>query len=1019
MKLSRLAIHRPVTVSMVFIGFALIGLFASTRLPVEEFPEVELPFVRMSIPYADATTQEIERNVTRPVEEVLSTMSGVEKVLTFTRPGNLTVAIRLDLGGDVTGKGIEAKELIESIRDRLPDDIRYIRLHEDDPNSSPVMNVMIQAPDLDEAVRHQLMETRVKTELERLPGVNTVNVYGVVRDYVRISLDPNRIAAYGLDYIDVQQRLQRSNFFVSSGRVDTGNGDLQVRPLGRYDSLEDIRRVPVNDSGLVLGDIAIVDRAPVDENDRRRVNGEKSLGVSVYKRPEANLVEVSGYIDRKMAAFDQDPAFSNISFLPLDSQAETVLKSLNDLRDSGFLGGVLSVIVLFLFLRRLSLSILIAGTVPLALCATLGLMYFLGMSLNILSLVGLMLAIGLLVDNSVVAAEAIALKRQQSLVDPKTAAEQGISEVSLAIIAGTLTTIIVFIPSIMSDVQIVAVIQQNIAIPLCLSLLASLLISQTLVPSVMARIPILDQRQQGPFLNWLTDRYERALTFALHRKWMGLTLATAMAASGVAIYQQLDVNMNPDEESPRLELDYFIRGSVDIEYMEGFVEQVDAYLLSNKERFEIENVFTRYDTDSGKTIVNLKPDGTLSPRAVEALIKKNIPELPNIVLRFGFKGRGFGGGGGRSSLGLRLIGESTETLIEVADDFVALLEQHPNLINVSHDGESNREEIRISMLAERTSQLGINAIAVSQAVSVALGGRPMRRGFVDDDREVEIYLELDGQDNADLETLRSLPIFTSTGETVALESIAEITRASTLRVVRRENRQTSLNVNFSVREGPPSLARAIVENLLQSYQLPPGYSWEYGEEFDRDVEEFREMAINGLFALILIYMLMAALFESVLFPTVVVMSIGYAMVGAFAALWLTGTTMTSMAVTGMLLLGGIVVNNAIVLLNRVQQLRRHGMARTEAIIASGRHRFRPILMTVCTTVFAMLPLAVGEVRIGGLGPSYFPMARALIGGLIFSTVITLLVLPLYYILFDDIKESCGRFARSVWLIARR
>ncbi len=455
---------------------------------------------------------------------------------------------------------------------------------------------------------------------------------------------------------------------------------------------------------------------------------------------------------------------------------------------------------------------------------------------------------------------------------------------------------------------------------------------------------------------------------------------------------------------------------MDIEYIEKFIRRVDGYLLDNRERFQIDGVFTSYDTDRGSTTLNIRDDATMSPQEIQDAIMRDIPELPNIVMRFRSGKRGFGGprGSDGGGLSMRLVGDSTAELLAIGDDVVAMLEQHPMLTNVQHDGESNRVELNIRYRPEVAGQLGITARQISQSVQVALGGRAMTRGFVEKGRETDIFLELEEADDADIGTVRSLAIFKPDGGTVPLETVADLTFDSSIRVIRRENRETSLNVNFSVRNGPPMIGRTVVEDAMQKYEMPPGYRWQFGREFDMDNEMLVEMAINMVMAILLVYMLMAALFESVLFPTTVIIAIGYSVVGVFLFLWATGTQLTSMALTGMLLLSGIVVNNGIVLLNRIQQLRRDGVDRLEAIVQSGRHRLRPILMTVCTTIAGMIPLALGDTRVGGMGPTYYPMARALIGGLAFSTVITLLVLPLMYVLFDDMKAGLHGF----WLKTR-
>ena len=1016
MTISNLAIKRPVTIVMIFIGFAIVGIFAAFRLPVEMFPDEESPYVGLAINIPSTNVQELERSVTRPVEEILSTMSGIERMRSYTRTGAVRIALILHADGDVLGKGIEAKDLIESIRHLLPDDFRRVELRKYDDDTSPVMNVLIVAEGLDMDQAYDLLDVNVRAVLERLPGVNSVNLYGIVQNNIRILLDQDRIAAHGLNYRDIQSRLQQENFYVSAGTFETRQREFRVNPMGRYESLDSIRLLPLNDRGLVLNDVAEVILIPDDEIERRRVNGEKSLGVSVYKRSEANLVEMSHLLARAMEKIKEKQLFKNMQFFSLDSQADAIIESLNDLRDSGFMGGILSVFVLFLFLRQVNVSLLIASSVPLALCATLGLMYFLGMTLNILSLVGLMLTIGLLVDNSVVVSEAISIRRRDPGTSPVEAARRGASEVGLAITAGTLTTVIVFLPSFMTDVKQVAVMQQNIAIPLCTSLLGSLLVAQTLVPSVMSRMPMPVQERKHTVIDRLGRYYESVVRYTLRHRFLSVLAAASIAGSGWFAYQQLDVDMNPAQESQRLELDYYIRGTMEINYMEQFVARVEDYLLTNKEKFEIENIFTEYDTDRGKTIINLIKDGDLSPMLIEEMIMADIPEQPKIRMRFQKHGRGFKGhrsgdrGGG---LGIRIIGDSTVELLRIADDMVSLLENHPMLTNLQHDGESNRDELRINLRPEQAGALGVNASMVSQSVSIALGGRSMRRGFVEEGRETTIYLELEGMEDANVDTVRNLPIFLPDGGTVPLETIAEIYFDSSVSRIRRENRETSLNVNFDTREGVSAeMARAVAEGMMNNYELPPGYHWELGQDFKMDRDMFMDMAINAALAVLLVYMLMAALFESILFPTTVIIAIGFSLVGACWSLFLTGTTLTAMALTGMLLLAGLVVNNGIVLLNRILQMRANGEDRMTAIVESGKHRLRPILMTVCTTTAGMLPLAVGEVRIGGSGPAYFPMARTLIGGLAFSTVITLLILPLVYVLFDDMKNASIKFWRE-------
>ena len=1004
MNLATFAVSRPVTISMFFLGMAMMGLFAGSRLALEEFPEMEIPFVGIGIPYPNATPEEVEENLAKPVEEALSLMSGVQQINTSSYQGYLWVSVLLDFTMDIAGKGIEAKDLIENTRNRLPESVRYIELRQADPNAEPMLNVMFTAPNLDKATAFERLDQEVKQRIERIQGVNSVELFGADERYVMISLNQFKLESLGLDMFSVRSRLQAENFFTSAGGVEVGLTEFRVRPVGQFNRLADIENLSFGSLGIKLRDFATVEFVPQDRADRRRVNGADSLGMSVFKKPEANLVAVAQAVEDELEAAFSEADLADIIVTPVDSAARGVITALSDLRDSGILGGFLSLVTLLLFIRRWRSSLVIAATVPLSLCATLGVMFFMGMTLNILSLVGLMLAVGLLVDNSVVASEAIDYRRRAGL-SPKQASVAGVKDINMAITAGTLTTVIVFVPSFMTDIQQVAVIQQNIAIPLCVSLLASLLIAQTLVPTAAARL-IVEDVAATPIIDRIARVYTRLISLTLRHRLIAFVLSCLVLMSSIWAYQQLDVNMNPDSESPRLDLRFYMRGSVDIDGIESFVDELEDYLIVNKERFYIKDMFSRYDVDRGNISLVLYEDAPLSPKVIERMIEAKLPVLPDVRVRFDGRHRGFGGG--NNGLSLRLIGPSTDVLIEESERLIEVMETVDGLTNVRTNSESRRQEVVIRMKPEAAGLYNITARQIAQSVSTAFGIQ-LSRGLQQPNREYEIWMGLkDGRD-ATLTDLRNLPLLAPGGDRVALTTVADLEIRSSLRSIRRENRETEVQVQFDLSEGTtPDQASALVEALMEDYQLPPGYRSEQGPGFSIDIEMAQEMLINILFAILLIYMLMAALFESVLFPIAILVSIGFSVVGVFWFLLLTGTTFTAMASTGMLLLAGIVVNNGIVLLSRIIQLRDAGVPRLEAILESGRHRLRPILMTVCTTVAGLLPLALGDVRVGGLGPSYFPMARTIIGGLVFSTLITLVVLPLIYVLLDDFKQLSYR-----------
>ena len=1011
MIVSRAAIRRPVTVAMGFIALGIIGAFAGSRMSVEEYPDEERPYVGVGIPYASTAPQEIERNVTRPVEEILSTIGGIERMFSNTRTGRVWVGISLEEGQNMTAKAIEAKELIESIRHRLPDDIRHIQLRGQDDGDEPILSFVISAPNLDEQDAWRLLDARVRMVLERVPGVNSVQLFGADQLYVRIALDPSRLEAHGLDVLDVQRRLADENFYLSAGSIEQDRLETRVRPLGRFADLQDILDLPVR-AGLTLGDIADVSYVPQEEADQHRLNGEDALGVSVYKKPEANLVAVAADVQAAMEQAAKDPELLDASFLTVSNQAESVIEALENLIQNGVIGGVLSALVLFAFIRRVTPSLLITATVPLALIATLSVMYFGGLTLNVLSLVGLMLAVGLLVDNSVVVSESIALKRREHGLSPYLAADRGVTEVGMAITAGTLTTIVVFVPTLFLDTVETSTAMRNVALPLCTSIAASLVIATTLVPALLARMPEGKREPRHRVFERLADVYERVVLFTLRHRYSALLVALVLAGVGYYAYTRLDVNMAPQEDSQSLQLRFWVRGTMTLERMEAIVDEVEASIMGSRDELGIGDISTEFDYDRGDVFMTMREDGKYAAAVVQERILEMMPEVPNVNFYFRNQRRGRHYRDGDGGMGVRLLGDSTAQLVEIAESVIEILKPLPYLTNVHTESESGRLDLAVILKPEQAGQLGVSAQSLARSVSVALGGQQLRRGLDQGGWEDAIHLEIEDREDITIEDLRRLPIFLPAGGTVALEALADLEFRPTLRGIRRENRETAVTVEFDLKDIAPMEARSRVEAVMANFEMPPGYRWEMGRDFDFESEQFRDMLILIATAIVLVYMLMAALFESALFPSAVLFSIAYSAVGVMLFLWATDTPLTQMAMTGMVLLAGIVVNNGIVLLNRTFQLMRDGTPREAAIVQAGRDRLRPIIMTAATTVAGLIPLAVGDVRIGGSGESYMPMARAVIGGLTFASAVTLLLTPLLFVHFDNLKRAVVGFWRS-------
>ena len=608
--------------------------------------------------------------------------------------------------------------------------------------------------------------------------------------------------------------------------------------------------------------------------------------------------------------------------------------------------------------------------------------------------------------------ESIALKRRQHAMSPFEAADQGVTDVGMAITAGTLTSIVVFLPTLFMDTVETASTMANVAIPLCASILASLIVATTLIPTLLARLPDGKREPRHRVFEHLGNVYETAVLFTLRHRYSALLVAAMLAGAGYYAYTRLDVNMAPTQDTDSLELRWWVRGNITLERMEGIVDEVEAAIMGSAEELGIGDVSTTFDYDRGKVFMTMRDDGQYAAAVVQERILEMMPEVPNVNFYFRSKRKGRNYRDGDGGIGVRLIGDSTAELVTIADRVIEMLKPLPYLSNVHSESESSRLELAVVLKPEQAGQLGVTAQTLGRSVSVALGGVQLQRGLDQGGWEDAVYLEIEDRDDIDIEDLRRLPIFLPGGDTAALETLADLEFRPTLRSIRRENRETTVTVEFDLKDIAPMAARSRVEALMAGFEMPPGYRWEMGRDFDFEAEQFMDMVVMIGIAIILVYMLMAALFESALFPSVVLFSIAYSAVGVMLFLWATGTPLTMMAMTGMVLLAGIVVNNGIVLLNRTFQLMRQGASRQDAIVQAGRDRLRPIIMTAATTVAGLTPLAIGDVRIGGSGESYMPMARAIIGGLTCATAVTLLLTPLLFVHFDNLKRAVVGFWRS-------
>lgn len=1024
MSLAELSLRRPVTAVMVYVSLLVMGLIAAQRLPLEQFPEVNVPFIFVDLPYPGSTPQEVERTLVRPVEEALSTLPSILRMNSVSRADGGNVFVQFaDWSRDIEVTASEARERIDAIRGELPDDLQRYFVFKFSPSDQPVLRVRF-AGERDMTGEYNLIDQAMKRRLERLPGVARVDISGAPPPEVEVAIQPSRLGAHGIALNDLAARLQAVNFSVSAGDIDDGARRLRVQPVGEMRDLDELRELVINSTGLRLRDIAEVRLKPQVTDFGRRLDGKAAVGLDIFRERNANLVEVSRSVLDEVGRILKSREFEGVELKVIGDQAESVSSSLTEIRHAGVVGALLSVLILFYFLRHWPSTLMVTLAIPICLVITLGMMYFFGMTLNVLTMMGLLLGIGMLVDNSVVVVESIYQQREKHPGDPLRCAIEGTRGVQLAISAGTLTSIIVFAPNLFGARNFVSIYLGQVALTITIALLASWLVAVSLIPMISARLktpPSLGE-QRG-FVPWLTRSYAGALRWSLqHRGWSLLAILAVIAVSMVPA-SKTSFDMFKNDSGRELEFYFQWKGAYSLPQISEEVARVENFLDERRDRYQITQIYSWF-SERGWAGIRLdlrKPDpglldylmlrnyeeGLLTSDQVKEMLREELPRSARA--EFGFQGGGPGGGGGEDEgVQVFLNGDSSEVLAEVAEALVAALSQRPELRDVRVDTGDVNSEVSVTVNRDKAAFYGFSAEEVARYIGIALRGTPLRE-FRHGEAEIPVWVRLEGAERFRVQDLEALNIRNAAGTEVPLMTLVDVAVQRGATQISRRDRQMNLAIQANLAEGKTTEeARKVMEEVLGAATLPDGYRWSFGGNFQRNDEAGEQMAFNTLIALLLVYIVMAALFESLLMPAAIITSIFFSALGVFWLFALTGTTFTIMASIGILVLMGVVVNNGIVMFEHINALRRGGMARTDALVEGARERLRPILMTMGTTILGMLPLCIGGAQIGGDGPAYYPMARAIVGGLIFSTIVSLVFLPTIYAVLDDMRMGTGR-----------
>ena len=984
--LTRFALTRPVTICMMFLSMLVFGIIASRMLPLEKFPGIDIPQIFINVPYNNATPTEIERLITRPVEEALATVTGVKEMRSWSNENSAEISLEFNWEENINSKSIEVRERLDSIRHLLPKDVERVLVFQFNTNDMPIFQLRISS-ERDLAMAYDLLERQIKRPLERVAGVSKVELYGVEKRQVVIRLDPDKMRALNIDATTIVSMLQSNNFAMTAGELRNNQNSILVKPVGEYRELEEIASLPIR-PGLSLREVATVQLELPKREDGRHLDQSYAVGMNVFKESGANLVEVARAALAVVEAADNDPAFNGISLYIMDDTAKGVTTSLADLLSAGGIGALLSFAVLYLFLRHFGTTMVVVLAVPVSICIALGLMYFMNYSLNILSMMGLMLAIGMLVDNAVVVTESIFRERALG-GDVKAATARGVRRVSLAVVAGTATTAIVFLPNIVGQKMELTIFLEHVAIAICLCLAVSLLMALTLIPLLTTGLKVQPVKEQksGVF----EANYRRVLGWVMyHPRWSAF-VAVLLLGSIVIPMGAVSGGDEDNEDRDRIFLNYNVQGNYAIAEVEEEVSAMEHYLYANKDKFDIDSVYSYYRSGHAISIIILKEQLSQPMVQLKEAIRKDWPALVRSKPSFGW--------GNNGGLQVHLLGSSTEVLLDLATEIEPMLSAITGLEDVSSEIAHGQQEIQITLKLDQLQRQGLSAQQVAGAVALALRGTNLRTFRTLEQGELLMRVLYDEKVSHSLAELSALPILNKDGIVISLQQLADIKTAPRLDQIRRFDRQTGIAIRMNLaKDYTMDSAREDIKKVMDQLALPSGYRWSFQGSFQRQDESQQVMMVNMLLAVAMIYIVMAALFESLLLPTAVIGSLLFSLVGVFWTFMLTGTSMGIMGMIGMLVLMGIVVNNGIVLVDRINQDRQEqpDASLRELIIHASESRLRPILMTVATTVLGLLPLALGGTQIGGDGPSYAPMAIAIIGGLLFSTLTSLVLVPLTY-----------------------
>lgn len=1017
-QLVNVSVKRPVGVIMFVIAAIVLGVISLRNLAIDLLPNIEVPIAVVATNYDGAAPQEIEQLITRPIEQVVGSIEGVKTIDSMSSPGTSLVILQFDWGKKIDESLNDIRERIDQVSGILPEDAGTPKIVKLDPQAMPVMWISLSGVPLEKL--QEIAEDEVQPYFERLDGVASVQIEGGKKREIQVELDRSQLALYNLTGAQVIQAIGAENRAASAGNLRRGSQDLQLRIDGEFTSLDDIKNTMItlmDGRTIKVSDVATVNDTFKKTTQKAKVNGDEGLVLTVSKKSDGNAVQMSNNVLKSIDGLQERLAASGATLSVIIDTADYIRDSINSVVNNMLVGGLLAVGILFAFLRSFRTTLVIALSIPISIIATFTLMYFTGETVNILSMGGLALGLGMMVDSSIVILENIFTKRQQgyNLID---AAREGASELAPAVFASTMTTIVVFVPIVFVS-GLASQIFRPLSYTVAFSLSASLIVSLTLIPMLSSKMLgktkaafEVEKTDKKSRFDFLRPFYKKTLEKALKFRKSAVAITFALIIISLSLVPFIGAEFIPESDSGEVQISLKLQTGAKLEETEAVVDEINAIIAEHENIIKTSYVSIGSDTsgfggnsNEATFMVLLVPasEREESTENFMTAIEKKVEDIPGAEIEV--SAMDTAGMGGGSPVQVNISGKDLDILSDLSQQVIWLLEDIDGLANIKSTFSEGRPELAIVVKRDIASEYGLSYQQVMSELTLAFNGQVATR-YRSEGNEFDVRVMLPEDSRQTIRDLETMVIRSNKGVDVPLTAVADLSYRQGPAEINRSNQERQVRVTADLRGSDLGSINAQIAQQIDKMNLPDGYRVNTGGQVEDMEEAFIQLTLALGLSIFLVYMVMAVQFESFLHPFIVMFSLPTTVIGVLIGLFITGQTLNVISFIGLIMLAGIVVNNAIVLVDYTNILREKGVELYEAIIQAGLSRLRPILMTTLTTVLGMVPIFLG---IGEGTELQRPMAVVIIFGLMFSMVFTLVLIPVLYYMFDNKTKKKRRF----------